>query len=155
MTTPRPPFQFTLDLPMPGRGEALRPAAREVEVATAMSESGPSQDWGCSGRDRRLRELIVSRMEFLSEAGAERSIVDGAANLEQKIGAAPGPAHRLRFVHPAVHQEIGRPLGDRSANPQPGPMPFGIVDHPVALTGEIAIQRVQGGPQLCRRLTWR
>jgi len=38
MTTPRPPFQFTLDLPMPGRGEAPRPLAREVEVATATSE---------------------------------------------------------------------------------------------------------------------
>ena len=38
MTTPRPPFQFTLDLPMPGRGEAPRPVVREVEVATAMSE---------------------------------------------------------------------------------------------------------------------
>src|SRR5664279_432491 len=38
MTTPRPPFQFTLDLPIPGRGEAPRPAVREVEVATAMSE---------------------------------------------------------------------------------------------------------------------
>ena len=38
MTTPRPPFQLTLDLPMPGRGEAPRPLAREVEVATATSE---------------------------------------------------------------------------------------------------------------------
>src|SRR3954452_19285209 len=38
MTTPRPPFQFTLDLPMPGRSEAPRPLAREVEVATATSE---------------------------------------------------------------------------------------------------------------------
>jgi hypothetical protein len=31
-------------------------------------------------------------------------------------------------------------------------MPFGIVDDPVTLTGEITIQRVQGGPQLCRRM---
>src|SRR6201987_953984 len=38
MTTPRPPFQFTLDLPIPGRGEAPRPAVREVEVIAAMSE---------------------------------------------------------------------------------------------------------------------
>src|SRR6201995_1497281 len=38
MTTPRPPFQLILDLPMPGRGEAPRPLAREVEVATATSE---------------------------------------------------------------------------------------------------------------------
>ena len=38
MTTPRPPFQFTLDLPMPGRGEAPRPVVREVEVIAATSE---------------------------------------------------------------------------------------------------------------------
>src|SRR4051794_30607249 len=38
MTTPRPPFQFTLDLPIPGRGEAPRPAVREVEVVTAVFE---------------------------------------------------------------------------------------------------------------------
>ena len=39
MITPRPPFQFTLDLPMPGRGEAPRPAAREVEVTAVTSEA--------------------------------------------------------------------------------------------------------------------
>src|SRR3954465_4518443 len=38
MTTPRPPFQFTLDLPIPGGGEAPRPAVREVEVIAAASE---------------------------------------------------------------------------------------------------------------------
>src|SRR5512141_2318682 len=38
MTTPRPPFQFTLDLPLPGRGEAPRPVVREVEVIAAASE---------------------------------------------------------------------------------------------------------------------
>ena len=41
---------------------------------------------------------IVSWMEFLSEAGAERAVVEGAAKLEQEIGAAPRPAHLLRFV---------------------------------------------------------
>ena len=38
MTTPQPPFQFTLDLPIPGRGEAPRPVVREVEVIAATSE---------------------------------------------------------------------------------------------------------------------
>src|SRR5689334_3837683 len=38
MITPRPPIQLMLDLPMPGRGEASRPDAREVEVVTARSE---------------------------------------------------------------------------------------------------------------------
>src|SRR3954467_12728353 len=38
MTTPRPPIQLMLDLPMPGRGEAPRSLAQEVEVATAIAE---------------------------------------------------------------------------------------------------------------------
>ena len=38
MTTKRPPSQLTLDLPIPGRGEASRPAVREVEAATATIE---------------------------------------------------------------------------------------------------------------------
>src|ERR1700687_6329537 len=38
MTTSRPPLQFPRALPVPGRGEPPRPAVREVEVATAMSE---------------------------------------------------------------------------------------------------------------------
>src|SRR4051795_12934913 len=38
MTTARPPIQLMLDLPMPGRGEAPRPLAQEVEVATAIAE---------------------------------------------------------------------------------------------------------------------
>ena len=38
MTTPRPPIQLMLDLPIPGRGEAPRPLAQEVEVVTAMAE---------------------------------------------------------------------------------------------------------------------
>ena len=38
MTTKRPPSQLTLDLPMPGRGEASRRLVREVEVVTATIE---------------------------------------------------------------------------------------------------------------------
>src|SRR5260370_9939322 len=38
MTTKRPPSQRTLDLPIPGRGEASRQAVGEVEVATATME---------------------------------------------------------------------------------------------------------------------
>src|SRR5208337_5131670 len=82
---------------------------------------------------------------------AERAIIDGAANLKQKIRPSPRPAHLLRFVHPAVHQKIGRPFGDRGADPQFGTVPLGVVDQPVALSGEITIQCVQGGPQLSRR----
>jgi RNA-directed DNA polymerase len=52
MTTPRPPIQLLLDLPMPGRGEAPRPDAREVEVVTATT--GPESP----ARDEDLMEAI-------------------------------------------------------------------------------------------------
>src|SRR3954452_15183000 len=96
---------------------------------------GLPQDWG-SGCDGHWRVLVVGGLEALPEAGAERAVVDGAADLEQPIGAAPGPAHLLRFGHPAVHQEVGRALGQRRADPLPRPMSLGIVDQPVALAGE-------------------
>jgi RNA-directed DNA polymerase len=38
MTTPRPPYQLELALPMPDRGEALARVAREVEVVTATAD---------------------------------------------------------------------------------------------------------------------
>jgi hypothetical protein len=57
-----------------------------------------------------------ARAELLSETGAERSIIDGATNLKQQIGAASRPAHLLGFIHPAVHQEIGRSFGERGSD---------------------------------------
>ena len=105
-----------------------------------------------AGRDGRLRVWIVVGVESLSEAGAERAVVDGAADLTQQVGAASRPAHLLRFVHPAVHQDVGRTLGQRRADPQSSPVPLGVVDQPVGLAGETVIQRPQCGPQLSR---WR
>ena len=99
-----------------------------------------------SGRNCFLWVCIVSRLESLSEAGAERAVVNGAANLEQKIGSSARPAHLLQFVHPAVHQEVGRAFGDRGADPQSGTVPLGIIDQLVALAAEITIQRMQGRP---------
>src|SRR3954463_16320865 len=69
---------------------------------------------------------IVGGLEALPEAGAERAVVDGAADLEQPIGTAPRPAHLLRFVHATIDEEVGRSLGQRRANPQPGPVPFAV-----------------------------
>jgi hypothetical protein len=63
--------------------------------------AGPSQVWGSSG-GRCLQALIVSWVEPLSEARAERAVVERATNLQQKIGPASRPAHLLRFIHPAV-----------------------------------------------------
>ncbi len=95
-----------------------------------------------------MREQVIGGVEALPEAAAERADVDGAADLEQQVGAAPRPAHLLRFVHPAVHQEVGRALGQRGADPQPGPVPLAVVDQPVALPEAVAVQRLQRGPRL-------
>jgi hypothetical protein len=88
---------------------------------------------------------IIGWVEFLSKSGTERAVVDSAANLEQEIGLSPQPAHLLRFVHPAAHQIIGRPFGDRGTDAQSGTVPLGVVDQPIALAGEITIQRMQDG----------
>src|SRR3954454_5948749 len=106
---------------------------------------GLPRDWG-SGCGGDCGERVVRGEEALPEAGAEHAVVDGAANLEQPIGATPRPAHLLRFVHATIDEEVGRPLGQRCANPQPGPVPFAIVDQPVALPDEVAVQRLQRGP---------
>src|SRR3954453_18688648 len=84
---------------------------------------------------------IVGCVEALPEAGAERAVVDGAADLDQPFGAAPGPTHLLSFGHPAVDQEIGRALSQRRADPFPRPVPLGVVDQPVTLAGEVVVQR--------------
>ena len=68
---------------------ALRLQARPSGIltfeATTRSLLGLPQKWGLGG-NRRLRMWVVGGLESLSEAGTERAIVDGAANLEQKIG---------------------------------------------------------------------
>src|SRR5882757_2782974 len=58
----------------------------------------------------------------------------------------------LPFVHPPVYQKVGRPFGDRGADPQSGTMAFGVIDQPVALAGQITVNRMQRGPQFsgCR-----
>src|SRR3954447_5475770 len=49
----------------------------------------------------------------------------------------------LSLVHAAVDQEVGGAFRDRSADPQTGPMAFGIVDQPSALAGQIALDLAQ------------
>src|SRR4051794_41502374 len=93
---------------------------------------------------------VVGGLETLPETGAERAVVNSTADLEQPVGAVSGPTHLLRFVHPAVHEEIGRALGQRRADPLPGSVPLSIIDQPVTLAGEVTIQRPQGGPELPR-----
>ena len=104
-----------------------------------------AQDWGLRGESHR-RKGIVRGLESLSVGRTERTIVDGATNLQQEIRAISRPAHLLGFIHPAVHQEIGCSFGDRGANSQSGTMPFSVIDQPVALAGQITVQSLQGGP---------
>jgi hypothetical protein len=58
-------------------------------------------------------------VEILPEAGAERAIIDSAANLKQEIGPSSRPTYLLGLIHPASRQEIGRPLRGRNADPGP------------------------------------
>ncbi len=67
-------------------------------------EQGLPRSWG-SGDDGRLLVIVVGSREALAETGAERAVVDGAANLEQPVGASAGPAH-LRWS-PSVGQFDG------------------------------------------------
>src|SRR5206468_6830655 len=123
-----------------GRVQLGQRAALYCRVSTADQScarqerdlTGPSQSWG-SGGHRHWRVWVVGRQELLPETGAERAVVEGAADLEQQIGPAPGPAHLLRLGHAAVDQEVGRALGQRRADPLPGPVPFGVIDQMGAL----------------------
>jgi hypothetical protein len=94
---------------------------------------------------------VVSCEEFLSTVRTERTVIDRAPNLKQQVGAAPRPSHLLTFVHPAVHQEIGCPFGDRGTNSQPGTVAFGVIHQPRTLAGQIPVQRPRGRPKLSRR----
>ena len=94
-----------------------------------------------------MQVRIVGWLELLAKARSESTIIDSATDLKQQIGAASGPSHLLTFVHPAVDQKIGRAFGDRGTNSQSGPMPLGVIDQPVALSGQIFIECVQGSPQ--------
>jgi hypothetical protein len=87
-------------------------SVQQLAVSGVEVEVGLPQKWG-SGGNRGWRMCIVGGLESLSESGTERAVVDRAANLEQEIGTSSRPSHLLRFAHPAVHQKIGRPLGDR------------------------------------------
>src|SRR4051812_28534622 len=106
--------------------QALKPRDSKADLLRAESDNTKT-----SGRFHTA--WVVSRQEFLPETGAERAVVEGAADLEQQIGPAPGPAHLLRLGHAAVHQKVGRALGQRRADPLPGPVPFGVIDQMGAL----------------------
>ena len=86
----------------------------------------------------------------MARASAKSSIVDSAANLQRRVRAASCPSHLLRFAHPVIDGEIRRRPEECSPHAQPGAVTLGVVDEPVALTTEIAIQLRQGRPKLPR-----
>src|ERR1700733_6247300 len=79
------------------------------------------------------------RLKPVAQPGAERSIVDRAANLEQEIGTSSGAAHLLRLVHSPIDEKVCGSLGDRSSDAQLGTVPHGVVDEPTTLTSERAV----------------
>jgi hypothetical protein len=83
--------------------------------------------WGHAAYRHRWA-WIVGWPEFLSKGRTESAIIDSTTNLKQQIGPASRPPHLLTFVHTAVHQEIGRPFGNRGANSQSGTVPLGVVN---------------------------
>jgi len=111
---------------------------------SVSTEQGPSREWG-SGSHSRFGAGIG--FEELSEAGAEFAVEDGAADLEQEISTASGPAHLLLLVHASVDQEVGSTFDDRGADPQAGAMTLGVVDQPSTLAGQIAVDLAQRRPQ--------
>src|SRR4051812_20146082 len=85
----------------------------QVCWAIGKRRRGLPKVWG-SGSHGHAGGGFGFGIEQMTEAGAELAIDDGAADLEQEIGAAAGPAHLLRFVHAAVDQEVGGPFRDRA-----------------------------------------
>jgi hypothetical protein len=82
--------------------------SRRQTHKTRSIEAGPSSDWG-SGRHGQVGLGIDFGLEQVTEAGAELAVENGAADLEQEIGAAAGPSHLLGFVHAAVDRKLAVP----------------------------------------------
>ena len=106
MTAKRPPIQLELDLPMPGRGEAPRLDATEVEVVTAMGgDESPA-------RADRLMEVICDWKN-----------VETAAQAVMRNKGAPGidgmTVKQLPEVLKARWPQIACELVEGSYRPQP------------------------------------
>ena len=85
--------------------------------------------------------------EPLTEAGTKRPVVNCAADLQHHVGASARPAHLLRFVHPAIDQEIRRAFRHRCPDAHAGTVSSGVVDQPGALATEIFVDLVKRMPQ--------
>ena len=70
--------------------------------------------------------LVGMRLKSVAQSRAERSVVDGAADLKQEISTSSGPAHLLRFVHSPIDEKarsscVGRVGADRDELPRRKP----------------------------------
>ncbi len=63
---------------------------QHIQHHPALVDRAPGlpRDWG-SGCRGLVREQVIGGVEALPEVVAERAVVDGAANLEQPVGATP------------------------------------------------------------------
>jgi hypothetical protein len=72
-----------------GREERrVKTSLRLSNLPTGQTLEGLPRDWG-SGCGGHWRERVLGGVETLPEVVAERAVVDGAADLEQPVGAAP------------------------------------------------------------------
>jgi RNA-directed DNA polymerase len=106
MTALRPPIQLLLDLPIPGRGEAPRPDAREVEAVTATTGAeSPARD------------------EHLMEAICDPENIEAALRTVMRNKGAPGvdgiTVRQLPGVLRARWPEIEDQLLQGCYQPQP------------------------------------
>jgi hypothetical protein len=86
---------------------------------------------------------IGERLEFVPEAGAEHAVAARAANLKQEI-RTPWRAWRpLRIVHAPIDEEIRCAFGDRRSDLRAGAMSPAVIDRPLALATQIAVDFMQ------------
>src|SRR4051794_30799063 len=64
--------------------QVINECSLSISPRLPRASTGPSQSWG-SGGHRHWRVWVVGRQEFLPETGAERAVVEGAADLEHQI----------------------------------------------------------------------
>ena len=94
MTTKRPPSQLTLDLPMPGRGEASRQLVREVEVvmATHLMEAIRDPDNIEAALRAVVRNKGASGVDGMHPARDSRAV----ARVDRLAGSPPGWSRTAR-----------------------------------------------------------
>jgi hypothetical protein len=104
--------QFVLEFTLPDAIPAVVRTKFERVQKQYIIAWGTVQRLGGSCRHSKYRLWIGARLEPVGDPRTERSVVNRATNLKQKVGAAPGPSHLLRLVHSPIDQEIGRAFGD-------------------------------------------